>query len=588
MKKFFFLSLLICSSLLFAQNPIQKLTTTLRNQIINNDNNSIQYLIWVTFTDKGNSLKKLYKTPGKIVSEKSLERRAKVLPQSELIDYTDLPVNQNYIKQVQSLGFKVKQKSKWFNSISGYADKDMINKLTAFQFVKQIDKVKMYKKNYNNIEKVSEGFKPNLYKQSNLLLPNTLDYGSAYTQLNQIDVIAAHELGYSGQGVTICMMDAGVNRLTHEAFKSIHIVAMYDFVNNDPNIGDQGDMGEGSHGTYTLSTIGGYYPGHFIGPAYSANYILAKTENTDSETPVEEDNWIAALEWADSIGVDETSTSLGYNDFDPQGAGGPDLAWQDMNGHTAKITIAADLAVKKGILVFNSAGNEGYNADHNTLLAPADGDSVIAVGAVTSSGTRAYFSSVGPTADGRIKPDIMAMGVGVACASSTDDTATAYINGTSLSCPLAAGAGAIILSANKNLTPIEIGDALRNTASNSSLPDREMGWGIIDVIKAMNYLHIPTGNVGKKITPEAFKLYQNYPNPFNPNTTVRFNLVKASNVNLTLFNILGEKISTLINQSMAEGEHEYILKGDNLASGIYFVRLQAAENVSEIKINLLK
>ena len=274
---------------------------------------------------------------------------------------------------------------------------------------------------------------------------------------------------------------------------------MYDFVNNDSNIGDEGDMGQGYHGTFTLSAIGGYYPGHFIGPAYSANYILAKTENTDSETPIEEDNWVAALEWADSIGVDVTSTSLGYNDFDPQGDGGPDLTWQDMNGNTAIITIAADLAVKKGILVFNSAGNEGFNADHNTIIAPADGDSVIAVGAVDSKGIRASFSSVGNTADGRTKPDIMAMGVGVACAWNKDDNSTAFVDGTSLSCPLAAGAGAIILSANPNLTPMQIREALRMTASNNSSPDREMGWGIIDVIKAMNYLQIATGNLKRKI-----------------------------------------------------------------------------------------
>ena len=503
MKKFLLLILLIVPSVIFAQSPFEKMTGTLKNEIINK-NNSGRFLIWISFTDKGKSLQKLYKSPENVVSEKSLERRKKVLPQSELIDYTDLPVNQNYIKQVESLGFKVKQKSKWFNSISGYANQDLMNKISDLQFVKQIDKVKTYKKNYNDVEKVNKETNQNFYQQNKSVSLDSLDYGVSYDQLKQINVIAAHKLGYTGQGVTICMMDAGVNRLTHQAFKSMNIIAMYDFVNHDSNIGDQADMGEGSHGTYTLSTIGGYYPGNIIGPAYSANYILAKTENTDSETPVEEDNWIAALEWADSIGVDVTSTSLGYNDFDPQGPGGPDLTWQDMNGNTAKITIAADLAVKKGILVFNSAGNEGYNADHNTLIAPADGDSVIAVGAVTSTGIRASFSSVGNTPDGRTKPDIMAMGVSVACASSNDDNSLAFINGTSLSCPLAAGAGAVILSANKNLTPMQIGDALRMTASNSSLPNREYGWGIIDVIKAMNYLQIPTGNVTKKNIPGIF------------------------------------------------------------------------------------
>ncbi len=587
MKKFLLLVLLISPSIIFSQSPINKLTGTLKNQI-KNDNDSGQYLIWVTFIDKGNKLQKLLKSPENVVSEKSLERRSKVLPKSELIDYSDLPVFQNYINQLESLGFKIKQKSKWFNSISGYANLGLVNKISELRFVKQIDNVKTYKKNYNDIEKATKEINQNLNKQNKLNSIDSVDYGAAYQQLNQINVIAAQELGYTGQGVTICMMDAGVDRLTHEAFKSINIIAMHDFVNNDSNIGDEGDMGQGYHGTFTLSAIGGYYPGHFIGPAYSANYILAKTENTDSETPIEEDNWVAALEWADSIGVDVTSTSLGYNDFDPQGNGGPDLTWQDMNGNTAIITIAADLAVKKGILVFNSAGNEGFNADHNTIIAPADGDSVIAVGAVDSKGIRASFSSVGNTADGRTKPDIMAMGVGVACAWNKDDNSTAFVDGTSLSCPLAAGAGAIILSANPNLTPMQIREALRMTASNNSSPNREMGWGIIDVIKAMNYLQIATGNVNKKNIPESFKLYQNYPNPFNPNTKIKFNIEKESNVELSLFNVLGERVGILVNQTFSEGEHEYILKGDGLSSGIYFVRLQSGENVSEIKIDLLK
>ncbi len=583
MNKFFLFSFLMLPFFLFAQIPAEKITKELSYQI-ENENSANQILIWITFTDKGGQLQKLYKAPEDVVSEKSLERRSKVLPQSQLIDMDDLPVNQNYITQVEDLGFKVKQKSKWFNSVSGFANEEMINKISSLQFVKKIDAVKKYKKSNDQPENESKEINQNFNKS---IKKTSLDYGDSYTQLNQINVIAAHELGYAGQDVTIGVMDAGVNRLNHDAFQSINIIAMYDFVNNDSNIGDESDMGEGSHGTYTLSAIGGYLPGKIIGPAYSANFILAKTENTDSETPIEEDNWIAALEWADSIGVDVTSTSLGYNDFDPAGAGGSDLSWQDMNGNTAKITIAADLAVKKGILVFNSAGNENYNPDHNTIIAPADGDSVIAVGAVTSSGSRASFSSVGNTFDGRIKPDIMAMGVAVACASSTNNSFITFINGTSLSCPLAAGAGAVILSANKNLTPMQIRDALRNTASNSSSPNREMGWGIIDVIKAMNYLQISTGEIESDL-PETFKLFQNYPNPFNPNTKIKFRLNQESNVELSLYNILGQRISVLLDQNFSDGEHEYLLSGRNLSSGIYFVRLKTGDNENDIKIILLK
>ena len=150
-----------------------------------------------------------------------MERRSKVLPKSELIDYSDLPVFQNYINQLESLGFKIKQKSKWFNSISGYANLGLVNKISELRFVKQIDNVKTYKKNYNDIEKATKEINQNLNKQNKLNSIDSVDYGAAYQQLNQINVIAAQELGYTGQGVTICMMDAGVDRLTHEAFKSI-------------------------------------------------------------------------------------------------------------------------------------------------------------------------------------------------------------------------------------------------------------------------------------------------------------------------------------------------------------------------------
>ena len=283
-------------------------------------------------------------------------------------------------------------------------------------------------------------------------------------------------------------MDAGFNRLSHDAFLSMDIIAAWDFVNNDPNVGDEGDMGEGSHGTQTLSTIGGYAPGHLIGPAFNSSYILAKTENTDTETPIEEDNWIAAMEWADSIGVDVTSTSLGYIGYDPPYQS---YTWEDMDGNTTVITNGADYAAYIGIVVVNSAGNEGYNASHNTLGAPSDGDSVIAAGAVNSSGSRSSFSSVGPTVDGRIKPDIMALGSGDVVASPYNDHNYTTASGTSFSCPLSAGVAALILCSNPNLTPMQVRDAMRNTASKNSNPDNLYGWGILNALSAINYFPPP-------------------------------------------------------------------------------------------------
>ena len=468
----------------YAQNPIEKISPKLQT-ILQSDSKSDNYLVWIYFSDKGNELDAYFSNPLSIVSQKSLDRRAKVLDQSELINFTDLPVNQSYTNQIVQNGFILKQKSKWFNAVSGYASESLINQIAQISFVRLIDVVGTFAKRVDNIEfDHSEFINDNTEQPAGIY---SLNYGSSFTQVNQINVPAVHDSGYNGSGVTICVLDAGFDNLPHEAFSSMNIIAAYDFVNNDPNVGNQGDMGEGSHGTATLSIIGGFKEGQLIGPAYGADFILAKTENTDSETPVEEDNWVAAMEWADSIGVDVTSTSLGYIDYDFPFTS---YTWEDMDGNTAIITIAGDLAVAKGIVVVNSAGNEGYNSSHNTLGAPADGDSVIAIGAVTSSGIRTSFSSVGPSADGRIKPDLMAMGSNVYHADSFGNNYWSG-GGTSYSCPLVAGVCALLLDANPNLTPMEVLDILRSTATLSTTPNNEYGWGIIDALDAINMIPVP-------------------------------------------------------------------------------------------------
>lgn len=485
-----------------AQPPIEKFSNQLKHHLNGYASNS-EVLVWVFFIDKGLETEQTLLKPQSVVSEKSLKRRLKVYNQNSLLDFSDLPVSFEYIEQIQFLGFKLKHKSKWFNAVSGYISAANLNMISNLPFVKQIDLVACFPKVYEQSEKIPL---QELSEYKQVTIPKTyfFDYGNSLTQLEQINVPAVHDLGYIGQGVTICVMDAGFDRLSHEVFSSMNIVAAYDFVNNDDDVSDGLDMGRGWHGTKTLSVIGGFKQGKLIGPAFGASFILAKTENTDSETPIEEDNWIAALEWADSIGADITSTSLGYLGYDPPFVG---YTWENMDGNTARITIAADLAVKKGIVVFNSAGNEGFDAVHNTLGAPADGDSVIAVGAVTASGIRASFSSVGNTIDGRIKPDIMAMGAGVTLVANSGDTFYTTGSGTSYSCPLAAGVAALILDFNPNLTPLQLRDAMRNTASRSQSPNREYGWGIINALDAINFVtHIELLNLNVKLIGNSVQL----------------------------------------------------------------------------------
>jgi len=479
MKFFIVILSMLLSVNLFAQANFDKGTTQL-NDLLNASTDKDEHLIWVFFNDKGENISNYFTNPESVVSEKSLKRRAKVLEAGNLISNMDLPVNAEYIEKLMNLGFEVKQKSKWFNGVSGYATKSEIGLISQLSSVKSLDIVHKFNKDYSVEEEILNQSQNNSGYQPDGV--NSFNYGSSFTQMNQINVPAVHDLGYTGQGITICSMDAGFDNLSHEVFSSMNIIAKWDFVDGDPDV-SQG----GSHGTSTLSCVGGFKEGQLIGPAFDADFILARTEDIFSETPVEEDNWIAALEWADSIGVDVTTTSLGYLGYDPPFQG---YTWEDMDGNTALITIAADLAVNIGIIVVNSAGNGG-SSSHNTLGAPADGDSVISAGAVRNDGSRSSFSSVGPTVDGRIKPDLMAMGSGVYVAGSFSSTSYGSSNGTSFSCPLLAGATALVLSVDPSLTPMEVLDLLRQTASQSSNPDNLMGWGIINTLDAVQLIPVP-------------------------------------------------------------------------------------------------
>lgn len=445
---------------------------------------------WIYFTDKGEHEALRFSVPASVVSERSLQRRSKVRPQSSLVDYSDLPVSQPYVEHIAGRVLRVRNHSKWFNSISVFATKRQIEELEQLSFVNEIELMARFRKNQSDDAQASSRSNP----EPQAVQPTgicTLDYGASFGQVNQINVPAVHDLGYNGSGVFVGVFDNGFRLLTHESFATMNIRATYDFVDHKASVVPNNPSTLfGSHGVNTLSTIGGFKSGQLIGPAYGATFILARTENDSSETPIEEDNWVAAIEWADSIGVVVTSTSLGYLDYDPPYTS---WTWQDMNGNTTVITRAADAAVARGIVVVNSAGNNGFNASRNTLGAPADGDSVLTIGAVDASGTRSSFSSVGPTTSvpARTKPDVMAQGSGVRVASAINTTGYTSSSGTSFSCPLSGGVAALIVQARPNATPIQIMNAMRNTASRSATPDNLYGWGILNALAAINNLPVP-------------------------------------------------------------------------------------------------
>jgi len=547
--------------------------------------------LWVFFKDKCITLSKAIAQPEKILSAKAIERR-KLRAGNAGIDESDLPVSTSYINKIASLGCTIRQTSKWFNGISIVTTKNMLPVLAELPEVSKIDLVYSFKREKPIPEVLEKQAVSEPDKQPAGVY--ALDYGTAYTQLNQIKVPDVHALGYTGKGVTIAVFDAGFNRLSHESFTHLFtnskILATHDFVNHQTSVADgTGLMGTGEHGTQTLSCIGAYKPGKLIGSAFDASFILAKTENTDSETPTEEDNWLAAVEWADSIGVDIISSSLGYDTFDSPYTS---YTYANMDGKTCRITLTAAMAARKGIVVVNSASNNGYNATVNTLSAPADADSIITAGSVTSAGSRSSFSSVGNTIDGRVKPDVMAMGSSAAVASPTDDTLYTYNSGTSFSCPITAGVAALLLSAKPSLTPVAVRDALRSTASNASTPTRLMGWGIINALAAITL--VTDSSYQPPVIVNNFTVYDAYPNPFNPSVTIRYDLPQQGNVKINIYDINGNLIKSLTNEEQAAGYHKEISwNGRNavnhlVSSGTYFCRIEYNNLIVTKKLLLVK
>jgi subtilisin family serine protease len=530
---------------------------------------------WVYFADKPG----LARPADPLVSERSLERRRRVLPPSMVVDQTDLPVDERYVSAIVETGALLRERSKWLNAVSLSATSAQIRALAALPFVRAIEP--LLRAGRSRVFPDAGTAPASPAAQAGPLVAarsaaSRLSYGASLAQVTSVNAVPVHDAGNGAEGILIGVFDNGFRLPGHKAFAQMNVVATYDFVDHKVSVVPRNTSGGfGEHGVETLSTIGGYAPGSLIGPAYGASYILLRTENDSSETPFEEDKWIAGIEWADSIGVQVTSTSLGYLTYD---APFTSWTWQDMNGRTTPISRAAAMAVRKGILVVNSAGNNGIGPNfpnQNTLNAPADADSVLTVGALTPSGSRASFSSVGPTTSNPplIKPDVMAQGSSVVVASPYDTSGYTSSQGTSFSCPLAAGAAALILKAVPTATPMQIVNAMRSTASRASTPDNAYGWGAVNTVAAINALGgslvIPTP------LPAAIQLDQNYPNPFNPKTRIGITLSESADIRLTVYDLLGRQVAMLAEGRYPQGPHTFEFDGSRLASGAYVYRLSA-------------
>ena len=437
---------------------------------------------WVFFTDRG----PIRPTPAdwlaiaeRIPVESWASREAG--PNGAFPDERDLPLRQAYVDRVATLG-SIRHQTRWLNGVSADLSAEAVAAVRALPFVREVRPVARGER-----QSLGPAFAPDgtplgqtLADKSESRGPSP--YGPSYGQLQEIQVPAVHALGYTGNRVRMMMIDTGF-RKNHHAFSSARILGERDFVFHDGNTQNEpaDDPGQQTHGTGTWATNGGYDAGHIVGPAYGAEFVLAKTEDIRSETRVEEDNYVAALEWADSLGVRVTSASLGYTCFD----NGFCYSYPLKDGDTPVISRAVDIASARGILCVNSAGNDGYNGPMS-LGTPADADSVLSVGAVDSLNVIASFSSRGPSDDGRTKPEVVARGVRTWWADASAVDAYGSASGTSLSCPLVSGVAVLLAEAHPEWGNMQIRSALMNTADRHLTPGNDYGWGRINAVAAMN------------------------------------------------------------------------------------------------------
>ncbi|HMN24164.1 MAG TPA: S8 family serine peptidase [Ignavibacteriaceae bacterium] len=459
---------------------------------------SAQEKYFIYFTDKGteninllNKSSAAYNQAIQELSPKSIERRIKNMG-DDFITYEDIPIYKNYIEEVESFGVKIIRKLKWFNSVSAYLDTDKIENLKSLPFIKSIEPVKKYyfeKDEFANTE-----------HQLNKVLDTTYNYGVSLKQMELSDVPIVHSKNINGKNILIGVLDSGFDWKRHNSLKDRNVIAEYDFIFDDSVTANQPEdiAGQDSHGTYVFSVLAGFVDSILIGPAFNASFVLAKTEDIRSETHVEEDNYAAALIWMDSLGVDITTSSLGYNQFDS----GYSYTYNDMNGNTTIVTKALELAFQRGISTFTSAGNEGNNS-WKYIIAPGDGFNVITVGAVNEFGNVASFSSRGPTSDGRIKPEVAAQGVDTYGAVSGTNNGYRFASGTSAAAPIASGVGGLLLSAFPYLKNTQVRSIFLETSSNSAAPDNEIGYGIISAKNAIEFPNLEYKN-GKYILHKTF------------------------------------------------------------------------------------
>jgi hypothetical protein len=511
---------------------------------------------WVYFNDKPDAATQLAE-PLNFLTQRALDRRAS---QGIALNENDVPIYQPYIDEVVSAtGITVMAKSKWLNCLHIRGSIDDINALTQLTFVNHI----RFADAFLNLKKPTPRAIVPVNKQMDVTA--NFNYGNSNNQIQMLNGHLLHQANYTGTGKIIAVLDSGFINVDSTApfqrlFDNNLILGGYNFVSQSTNV-----YSLHNHGTMTLSCMGGFVDGELVGTAPDAQYYLFVTEDVSQENPVEESYWVEAAEEADRLGADVISTSLGYYEFDNPNYG---HNYDEFTGDQAFASRGANIAFSKGMIVVASAGNSGASPEPlNHIGVPAEANNVLAVGAVKFDETYATFSSVGPSFDGRIKPDVMAQGQASVVANTSGNVQTA--SGTSFSCPIMGGMIASFWQAVPDLTNQQVIDFVRQSADRFANPTDQFGYGIPDFQLALNN--------ALSVTDHSKGRFLVYPNPAHDNLFVSFP-DNVDGAKMILYNPLGQSV---FEKSIHTAESVSL---ENLNSGIYLYKIESNSFVQSGKI----
>lgn len=528
---------------------------------------------WILFSDKLDAAGK--KAAPVEISDRAAARRERRGRAGNIQDL-DVPVSSLYLDRLESAGIAPVARSRWLNAVSAVLGPSELEIVRSMPFVRDVRLVGVAL-----MERSVSIPQAATIRDSYIYARRRLDYGPSATQLELVNAVGPIEEGINGSGVILGFLDTTYGAFSHPAFETLvddgRILGEMDFT--------QGG-GTNTHGVSVASVAVGYSEGNLIGPAHGASVLAATTEWVPTETNQEEDNFVAGLEWLESQGVDVVNTSLGYTTFD---SGENSYDPTDLDGNTAITTIASDLAASLGVVVVTSAGNTSGCGSPSScwyyVSTPADGDSVVAVGGTDTLGARAFFSGRGPTADGRTKPDVAALAIPVHVAQGS--SAFGSSSGTSFASPMIAGIVAQMLEVNPDLTPADVIDILRMTASQYQTPDNELGWGIVDADAAIAFAIQVSTHTESEHGP-TLTVLPPYPNPGN--TRIRLGVLVADGgiaLEVSLHDVLGRLVSRT-KMHVDAGRTDLDLDVSRLPSGPYFVLVADGRNTDATPISVVR